>query len=369
MIAVIPEQGTAPASEGQMSIPVPTSLGPVKVSTTEASSATPAIPSRPLYELQPTDDPELFRVVDWEGDWQYYYHAKLKEYLPAVNFILGLGFPKGTGLMEWLKKMTKEEADRALKFAGERGSKIHAAIRDLIDGQTVSLDNKYPNDEGTYATITADEWACLRAFQNFVNDFSPSKIMREHTVCHPGDKYAGTTDFFGTIKLHKGQKVSLNDMGATTLKDDLEIMVVLDWKTGGGIYDDYKLQVAAYAACLSTAANHGKLYTGIVRLGTRHNSGYELKLWDVEKTKYHLSCFHLARGLFELVKPERSKDEEIPTLIKVTVPTWQSNTSVMTAGSVTPTPVSAIPALSKERKQPVKKATKPLKKRTKKAKV
>src|ERR1041385_7982258 len=94
----------------------------------------------------PTDDEHLFRVVDRKGDWTYYYHDQLKKYLVAVNHVLQIGFPKGQGLIQYFKRMTEEEAERALNTAAERGANVHSAIRMLTAGQKLQLDTQIKND-------------------------------------------------------------------------------------------------------------------------------------------------------------------------------------------------------------------------------
>src|SRR3990167_7345842 len=97
------------------------------------------------YTAIQTNNENLFKVVDLNGDWTHYYHKELG-YLPSATRIISIGFPKGEGLLRWLKSMSAEEGEKAMKQAGKRGSKVHNAIADLINGQEVILSNKYPNE-------------------------------------------------------------------------------------------------------------------------------------------------------------------------------------------------------------------------------
>lgn len=273
------------------------------------------------YRNEPTDDSQLFRVVDRSGDWTHYFDENLG-YLPAVNHVLRMGFPKGQGLMEWLKKNTPEEADHILKTAGERGSKVHAAIRDLILGVIVDIGSEYKNDDGIYEPLKADEWDCLLAFGAWVEKFQPRLKICETAVKNKTHLYAGTVDFVGSIKLTAGDKIYIDDK-LITLQESKEIKVLLDWKTSKAVHDDYRLQVAAYNACFKPEAE----YTGVVRFGTAHkNGGFELKLWTKERTQYHFELFLQAKKTYEWIagitfgKQWEPNIFEIPTRLRVVVP-------------------------------------------------
>lgn len=259
--------------------------------------------TEPIFKFthQPTDDPHLFRVVDRRGDWTVYFQDEKKIYLPSVNFIIRGGFPKGAAFENYLLSVSKEEAKRTLERTGDRGSRIHQAIRELIDGQTVALDKPYLNEvNGRYEPLTDEEWDCLRAFVGWCAEFKPQVIKHETSIWSEKYGFAGTMDFHGTIEL-KGKRVR----------------ILLDWKTGSAIYDDHKLQTAAYAHALKTLPAH----TGILRLGTRHKSGYELKLWDKTETKYHFSKFLASQSNFEMThKDFTPENAEIPGQLAVKIP-------------------------------------------------
>lgn len=271
----------------------------------------------PSFQNVPTDDPHLFRVVDRNGDWQYYFQDELKRYLPSVNFVIANGFPKGQRFHEWLKNKSAAEADEILRSAGNRGSKVHAAIRDLIAGQEVKLTNRYENDRGNQELLTPEEWDILLSWFAWTQYFSPELIVQETAIAT--SKYAGTLDFLGTILLRAGQKYWIDDK-QVTIKEDRQVRVLLDWKTSSGIWNEYRLQVSAYAMALD--AKVWPEFTGIVRLGTAHkNGGYEMKLWGFDQTLYHYSLFLDAYRIYKLDNPTWEPDiVHQPTLIKVKIP-------------------------------------------------
>lgn len=266
------------------------------------------------YNHSPTTNPDLFKVVDLNGDWTHYFHKEYG-YLPSATHVIKIGFPKGEGLLKWLKNMSAEEGEKAMKQAGKRGSKVHSALKDLINGEEIKLSNKYENE-----TLTSEEWNYILTWYIWQNDFSPHLIAHETSVYSGGiGRYAGTIDFLGGLIIRKGQKISINEK-VETIKKDKKITVLLDWKTSSGIWDDYKLQVAAYAACTEKKP----MYTGIVRLGTKHTCGYEMKLWDKKMTDYHFKRFLSARENYDMITGENERWEpkvkEIPISLKVKLP-------------------------------------------------
>lgn len=275
------------------------------------------IPTIPSFTNEPTDDPTLFRVVDQAGDWTHYFQNTINQYLPAVNHILRIGFPKGQGLIEWLKRTTPEEAEKILKTAGERGSKVHAAIRDLIIGITIDIDSQYKNDNYELERLKADEWSCLLAFAAWAEKFQPAVRQCEVAVWNKNHFYAGTVDFVGTIKLTAGDKVYIDDK-LVTVKEDKKIKVLLDWKTSKAVHDDYRLQVAAYATCLKQPVE----YTGVVRVGTSHkNGGFEIKLWSKDRTDFHFERFIAAKANYEWLENSWTPTiVDIPTRLSVNIP-------------------------------------------------
>jgi len=201
-----------------------------------------------------------------------------------------------------------EEAQRILEQAGDRGSRVHAAIRDLLSGLEVRIDRQYPSEvaKGRFEPLTAEEWNCLRGFANWCKDYKPNVFGQELTVMNDEVGYAGTIDFIGSILL-KSERIP----------------ILIDWKTSSGIWNEYKLQVAAYW----NAWNDNRIsprHTAIVRVGTKHKNKYEMQLFDIKETTFHLAKFIEVKNLHSFVDPEKEpKIEDLPTSLKVEVEIWQ----------------------------------------------
>lgn len=273
------------------------------------------VPTVPRYSLQPTDDPHVFRVVNRAGDWISYYNDVEKKYAYAVNHIIRGGFPKGEGFYNYLLSHSKDEAKRILTDAGEKGSRVHEAIRNLIDGIQIDLERPYKTEEGGWSPLTDEEWECLIAWCAWAEKYKPRVRQAEHSLWTPD--YAGTLDFRGDITLPAGDKAYINDKLVTIKEDTVLEDIILDWKSGSAIHDEYKLQTASYAFGSKKPARG----TGVVRVGTSHKCGYEMRLWNYEATKEHYHVFRAAMRSFNLSNPPYEHDDStFPAILSASVP-------------------------------------------------
>ena len=266
----------------------------------------------PNHTYEKTSDPDVFRVCDRNGDWRFYFKKSTGQYAPAVNYIISQGFNKGPRFQNWLLQQRPEEAQRILESAGDRGTRVHAAIRDLIGGNEVKIDQQYPSEltKGRFEPLTAEEWNCIRGFANWFEEYQPEVMGQEIVVFGNTELYAGTIDFLGTILTNKGR-----------------IQVLIDWKSSSGIWDEYKLQVAAYW----NAYIWGKIdefvpdYTAIVRIGTKHKAKFEMQLFDAKETMDNYKRFLEVKSLHHFVNPDNDKPniEDLPSVFKFDVPVWK----------------------------------------------
>ena len=225
------------------------------------------------HTLEPTSDERLFRIVDAYGDWTHYlYRADKGEVVvPSVNHVLNVGLNKGVGFTIWLSQKTQEEQREILSEATNRGTRVHHALHDLMMGKEIEYGvTKYPNDKGEETTLTYDEWVkYILPFVQWHKDHKPkTTIGLEMSVVNvEGEKYAGTLDWGGTIE-YNGERIE----------------VLVDYKTSSAIHNSHPLQVAAYA-------KGRNVHTAILRLGSRHKSGYEFKVWTPDETEKHYKVF------------------------------------------------------------------------------
>lgn len=122
----------------------------------------------------------------------------------------------------------KGEPDRVRDAAAARGTAVHQAAEEHV--------LKAVNDASRLLALGlpmptwSDEIApWMSSFLAFLAEWSPEYLAAEATVFHRGEAYAGTLDAI----------VRIPAFGAEP--------IVLDYKSGGSIYPDVALQLAAYA--------------------------------------------------------------------------------------------------------------------------
>ncbi|MBM3708437.1 MAG: hypothetical protein FJW69_08920 [Actinobacteria bacterium] len=273
------------------------------------------------YELQPTTDPNLFRVVDRNGDWTHYHHKPSDTYLRAVNFILSEGYAKPR-LLHWAKNKTAEEIDKKLKEAGEKGDRVHQAIRLIFEnpGKFHRSITVYDDEVKSQVSLTNEDWDCLLSFASFWSKHDPLLVDYEVSVCSLKEGYAGTLD--ALLILTKACGVKTCPCEKTVGK-----LGIWDWKTSGAIYGDHGAQVAAYGKAESIKPYLQGLrlaYSAILRLGTAHTTtgGYQLEVYDRAESQTHYEEFLHAKGIQNAsYKPFDPKTEiqEIPDEIELVI--------------------------------------------------
>ena len=278
------------------------------------------------FDLLETKHPDLFRVVDRNGNWEYYWHKPSDTYLRGVTTILNVGYAKGAFFDEWLSRHTPDERDEILRAAGERGDKVHRAIDTILgmgaEGKLSRTSRIFNKASGVEEQLSIEEWDALLSFGRFWVAHEPILHASEASVFNTRLGYAGTADAILTLT---------KSCGVRTCKcADLVGKVSLwDWKTSKGIRPSYSAQTAAYA-CAENIGEYlpgmtGIAYTAVLRLGTAHKTtgGYELKSFDVMEG---FERFMAAKSIadFEHRPFEPSDITEVPDEIKITVTAYQA---------------------------------------------
>lgn len=272
----------------------------------------------PSYVYEDTTDPNVKRFVDRNGNWTHYYLVKEKKFVKAVNHILKLGYAKSEYFYTWLKNTTAEEAERRLKNGGEEGTRTHIAIRDLAAGLKVTMSTRiYDDRTGKQEMLTNDEWDNLEAYTQFVKDYKQELVGEEKAVYSLKHEYAGTFDRLCVITVPEGDKKFPKKAHGK------KVLVLLDWKTSGGIWDEYHAQLAAYWQSIKEHGHYkrftdfykanGGCYGMIVRLGTRHKCGYEVQVFTEDDMKTNFIHFSNAQNIADKYEPEFNPEvREIP---------------------------------------------------------
>ena len=169
-------------------------------------------------------------------------------FYPSVTWIAG-HYPKGIAFYRWLADKGWNESLAIKNAAANKGSKIHQAIVDLIDGNTIDMHSEYQreNDDGSYTPeeLTLEEYEALMAFNDWFAQTKPKVLEREFVLFNEDPLYAGTGDLLAEID---GKRY------------------LIDFKTGQDIWPEHELQVSAYAHAMSEI-----VLTAILQIGYRRN--------------------------------------------------------------------------------------------------
>lgn len=182
-------------------------------------------------------------------------------FVPSVTWIAGY-YPKGIGFYKWLADKGWDEAEAIKAAAGDKGSKVHRAIEDILTGAEVKIDAQYMNPSTEkLEELTPQEYECVMSFVEWLKETNPEVISTEYNVFNEREGYAGTVDM--------------------KLKIDGEVWLV-DIKTSASIWPEYELQVSAYRH-----ADPEVQRVAVLQVGYRYNKTKKYKFTEIED-KYDL---------------------------------------------------------------------------------
>jgi hypothetical protein len=186
----------------------------------------------------------MVQITVADERWYIDQNGEYPVFVPSVTW-QAHSYPKGIGYYKWLAEHGWDEAEAIKEAAGEKGSKVHLAIADLIAGKEVHMDAKYPNRNGIEETLSLEEWDCILSFADFWKSNPGIKViaseipvfMKEHREDCEKKKGSPTCSccYAGTIDL--------------VCEMDGDIWVI-DFKTSQYIWPEYELQLSAYKHAL-----------------------------------------------------------------------------------------------------------------------
>lgn len=157
--------------------------------------------------------------------------------------------------------------DQAKEAAADKGTRAHGWIEQFIKGEAFHLDN-----------VEEDIRPAVKAFFDWFQGSGFQLVMGDTRVASLKDKFGGSLDALGW-------------------KDGRYIL--LDWKTSNGIYDEYALQVAAYAQAFEETFGVRIGEAHIVRFG-KEKADFEHK--EVANLTVSYGAFANASELSNLMK-------------------------------------------------------------------
>ena len=204
-----------------------------------------------------------------------------KDYWRVTSVLSAINKP---ALIPWKANITLDKARRSLQAnAGKQVTIDDAFIEEIIEGARAEPDYVLgtARDFGTDAHYALEQYISqgevpgnasmfrvIGAFNQWVNDNGIEMLPQaEVTVAHSFG-YAGTIDALG-------------------VKEDE--LIVIDWKTSGGIYPEAMLQVSAYAAALKECTGIEVVEAWIVRFPRDEPEPDELPFDWVRLGREHLA--------------------------------------------------------------------------------
>ncbi|MEI7890903.1 MAG: PD-(D/E)XK nuclease family protein [bacterium] len=179
-------------------------------------------------------------------------------FVPSVTWVAG-HYPKGIAFYKWLAGKGWDEAESLKQSAGDKGSRVHKAIENLLNGEEVRLGAQFDGFEGKTEELSADEYACVMAFTKWFESVKPEIIKAETTIFSEKNNFAGTIDFICKIGNENW---------------------IIDFKTSQYIWPEYELQLSAYKKAMEDLT--GQPYKiAILQIGYKRNKN-EYKFTELE---------------------------------------------------------------------------------------
>lgn len=213
-------------------------------------------------------------------------------FVPSVTWVAS-HYPKGIGFYKWLANKGWDEAEAVKQAAGDKGSRVHKAIEDMIGGKSVAMDSFYEGKDGVQE-LSVEEYSTLLTFADWANTVKPKFLHKEVFALSEKYGYAGMVDCVATIG---------------------EDTYIIDWKTSKEIWPEYELQLSAYREALIEMKLVPKtVKLAILQVGyPRNKNGY--KFTPIEP---QFDLFLAARSIFEKeTRGEKPFQRDYPLEIKL----------------------------------------------------
>ena len=204
---------------------------------------------------------------------------KFLGYFVSVTTFLN-AYPTSEYLTKWIADRGFHESRQIRDEAGRKGTKIHLALQDLIEGKELY--------EANYLT---EEWVKINSFVNWYHEYKPEIIAIELKIFSPKNKYCGTIDCIAKIS---------------------EKIYVIDWKSSQSIHPSFSLQCSAYSQALEEISNLKVDETAVLQLGAKNKQNYRFVIYP--DWRDHFKIFMNVKATWEYDNGV-DKDFEPPVLI------------------------------------------------------
>lgn len=239
---------------------------------------------------EPTNDSVLYALTNCEimrldVDDEHYYYGGPKEggekkYFLSLTKILDIGAPFPEGLRQYLRMTSFEEQKDRLEYTGARGSKLHNALDELMQGQQLEL-KEFPSSYEKDAVTT---------FIRMMRFLTPTHFHTELIVADPVIRVAGTLDFEGWVDswklralLDPMKYLDIDSDGDYQLKQQwlnlpdysIRVHIIIDWKFTGRNAYSHKVQVAGYKTMFNKSRKGRVSRAFTWRYSPKHRMGFD----------------------------------------------------------------------------------------------
>lgn len=214
-----------------------------------------------------------------------YYTRDYEKWYPGVTTILNV-LSKGKQFEQWLKS-NGFNADVLTREAMERGSRVHQAIQDLLQGKELFFGT---NEQGAY--YSREEWVMINRFYDFFTEFKPVTVEVEKVLVSDELQFGSQLDYVCMLR---------------------EERWLIDHKTGS-LYDTAYMQTASYKYLWDEFfPNEPIQRVGILHLDSMHRgrdkSGKEIqgqgwKLIEVTDIERHWEDFKHLQAIWQRQNPD-----------------------------------------------------------------
>ena len=203
---------------------------------------------------------------------------------------MDIEFPKDSRFFKWLASKGWSEAEEIKAMRGDQGSKVHQAVKVLLDGGTVAMEDSFTNPRTMQPEpLIPDEWLCLMSFREWYKSEQPEieVISTEYVVWNEKYRYAGTID----LKCRLGQRTLKSSEGRAVVRR--AGLWIIDFKISPEIWPSYEIQLSAYK---HAEPNGEATRIAILQLGYKKN---KLKKWKFTPIEDQFGLFLAVRKIWK----------------------------------------------------------------------
>lgn len=238
-----------------------------------------------LLQVTTVDERFYGREISADGTAE----NKRWDFVPSSSWIASF-FPKDSRFFKYLASKGWAEAEEYKAMRGNQGSKVHQAIKVLLEGGEVLMTDSFTNpDTGKPEELDPEEWLCLMSFVDWFKSEQPEikVIAVEYSVWCEKYRYAGTAD----LKCRLGKRTMRSAEGKS-IKRRAGLWIV-DFKISPEIWPSMELQLSSYK---HAEPNGEATQIAILQLGYKKNKH---KKWKFTPIKDQFNLFLAVRKIWK----------------------------------------------------------------------